>query len=282
MPATATATESSATRTKSRPGINRENAQSSTGPRTPEGKATSCQNALKFGLFSTANCIRPGEQTEYDELAAHLWASLKPVGAIEELHATEVIRCTWRLRRCAIAEAGLPNWNKVNEEKRLFNKSDNSRLADPVFYDYSAAVQASIDRARSQAQSGLRRALADVKELQTERHFRYAVHPPDFDPSLFGLADTRKIVAGLGNEAQRKLLTAKVNEIGIMNAAAATKIQDSHIREALNELRAKTDSAKQTGRNAPCPCGSGQKHKRCCGQNAPPVLTRAAGQAPAH
>ncbi|HWR49866.1 MAG TPA: SEC-C metal-binding domain-containing protein [Bryobacteraceae bacterium] len=26
-------------------------------------------------------------------------------------------------------------------------------------------------------------------------------------------------------------------------------------------------------RNAPCPCGSGQKYKRCCGKNAPPVIT---------
>ncbi|MBL8292425.1 MAG: SEC-C domain-containing protein [Bryobacterales bacterium] len=25
-------------------------------------------------------------------------------------------------------------------------------------------------------------------------------------------------------------------------------------------------------RNAPCPCGSGQKDKRCCGVNAPPIL----------
>lgn len=29
-------------------------------------------------------------------------------------------------------------------------------------------------------------------------------------------------------------------------------------------------------RSAPCPCGSGQKYKRCCGRNAPPVLGRAA------
>ena len=43
------------------------------------------------------------------------------------------------------------------------------------------------------------------------------------------------------------------------------------------------DSAKQTQsapaktgaipRSAPCPCKSGQKYKRCCGKNAPPVLT---------
>ncbi|HVW85010.1 MAG TPA: SEC-C metal-binding domain-containing protein [Bryobacteraceae bacterium] len=29
-------------------------------------------------------------------------------------------------------------------------------------------------------------------------------------------------------------------------------------------------------RNAPCPCGSREKYKRCCGRNAPPVLSRAA------
>ncbi len=28
-----------------------------------------------------------------------------------------------------------------------------------------------------------------------------------------------------------------------------------------------------TGRNEPCPCGSGKKYKRCCGVSAPPKLT---------
>ncbi|MGC4054610.1 MAG: SEC-C metal-binding domain-containing protein [Paludibaculum sp.] len=28
-----------------------------------------------------------------------------------------------------------------------------------------------------------------------------------------------------------------------------------------------------TARNAPCPCGSGEKYKRCCGRNAPAVLS---------
>ncbi len=32
----------------------------------------------------------------------------------------------------------------------------------------------------------------------------------------------------------------------------------------------------QTPRNALCPCGSKLKFKRCCGRNAPPVLSRAA------
>ena len=32
----------------------------------------------------------------------------------------------------------------------------------------------------------------------------------------------------------------------------------------------------EVGRNSPCPCGSGQKYKRCCGVNAPPILNQAA------
>ncbi len=30
-----------------------------------------------------------------------------------------------------------------------------------------------------------------------------------------------------------------------------------------------------TARNAPCPCGSGEKYKRCCGPDAPPVYNAA-------
>ena len=32
------------------------------------------------------------------------------------------------------------------------------------------------------------------------------------------------------------------------------------------------DNVETVARNAPCPCGSGRKFKRCCGANAPPVL----------
>jgi uncharacterized protein YecA (UPF0149 family) len=38
----------------------------------------------------------------------------------------------------------------------------------------------------------------------------------------------------------------------------------------------KPAAPKTTPRNAPCPCGSGNKYKRCCGKDAPPVLNRAA------
>jgi len=36
------------------------------------------------------------------------------------------------------------------------------------------------------------------------------------------------------------------------------------------------EKPKMMPRNAPCPCGSGAKYKRCCGKDAPPVLNQAA------
>ena len=39
-----------------------------------------------------------------------------------------------------------------------------------------------------------------------------------------------------------------------------------------NETNEPDGAAAPVARNSPCPCGSGEKYKRCCGQNAPPVL----------
>ena len=37
------------------------------------------------------------------------------------------------------------------------------------------------------------------------------------------------------------------------------------IVEALDAARPSTRQATKVGRNAPCPCGSGRKYKKCCG-----------------
>ena len=51
---------------------NAANAQHSTGPRTPEGKTRSSQNASKHGLTAREIVIAPGEQEEFDDLLADL------------------------------------------------------------------------------------------------------------------------------------------------------------------------------------------------------------------
>ena len=48
---------------------NQQNAQNSTGPRTPEGKATVAQNATKHGLAATYPVIRSEEeQTQFETM----------------------------------------------------------------------------------------------------------------------------------------------------------------------------------------------------------------------
>lgn len=37
-------------------------------------------------------------------------------------------------------------------------------------------------------------------------------------------------------------------------------------------LQLHEEKVESVARNAPCPCGSGNKYKRCCGSHAPPVL----------
>jgi hypothetical protein len=40
----------------------------------------------------------------------------------------------------------------------------------------------------------------------------------------------------------------------------------------LVEMTKRTQFQPATARNAECPCGSGQKYKRCCGKESPPLL----------
>lgn len=89
---------------------NRANAQRSTGPRTPEGKAISRYNALKHGVLAKA--IIPDaladleSQEDFDQLLIALGAYFAPSGAMEELLVQQVAVAYWRLARLYRAEAG--------------------------------------------------------------------------------------------------------------------------------------------------------------------------------
>jgi hypothetical protein len=112
-------------------------------------------------------------------------------------------------------------------------------------------LQISIDRARAAAQRTFHRSLKELRRLQTEY-----LHPAE----------------------------VMIKQAMAMDALLKKDLDDR--QRQLAETAAE-NSAKQTQsqpqkngaipRSAPCPCKSGQKYKRCCGKNAPPVLsTRAA------
>lgn len=78
---------------------NRLNAQKSTGPRTPEGKAAASQNAAKHGLLAEQVVIKGEDPAEFEGYRDRMLEELAPVGAVETMLAERAVGLAWRLRR---------------------------------------------------------------------------------------------------------------------------------------------------------------------------------------
>jgi hypothetical protein len=92
---------------QSRIDANRANAQLSTGPRTPEGKAISSRNAVRHGLDSARLLVRPDEREEFESFLSDLRAEIKPQGPLEETSFSLLLHAAWNLRRVHLMEAAL-------------------------------------------------------------------------------------------------------------------------------------------------------------------------------
>jgi hypothetical protein len=86
---------------------NRQNAQRSTGPVTPEGKRRSSMNALRHGLCSHRPVL-PGESPgDFNRFAKRIVRSLKPIDDLHKAIANQIASALWRLRRAAFIEDAL-------------------------------------------------------------------------------------------------------------------------------------------------------------------------------
>ena len=112
-------------------------------------------------------------------------------------------------------------------------------------------LQTSIDRARAAAQRTFHRSLKELRRLQ-------AGH---LHPAALMLEQAKAMDALLKNdldERQRQLTANTAHEANLAKQSQSESVKTAAI-----------------ARSAPCPCKSGQKYKRCCGKNAPPMLTPA-------
>jgi uncharacterized protein with NAD-binding domain and iron-sulfur cluster len=92
---------------------NRENAQHSTGPTTPEGRAAVRLNALTYGLRARSTLIDGEDPEEYKRLWAALEAEWQPQTCTERLYLEQMATSQWLLARIAggesrIYEANIP------------------------------------------------------------------------------------------------------------------------------------------------------------------------------
>jgi hypothetical protein len=85
--------------TRAQIAANRRNAQKSTGPKTPQGKAVVAQNAVKHG-FTANSPLLPGEDPDvFEAFKDHLTKELNPKGPTEKMLAERIIDLSWRLKR---------------------------------------------------------------------------------------------------------------------------------------------------------------------------------------
>ena len=91
-----------------RAAASRRNGAKSRGPKTPEGKARSAQNALKHGPRAQKFVVVGDEKVaEFAALEAALADELAPDGALQGLLAGRIARAAWRLERAERIEAEL-------------------------------------------------------------------------------------------------------------------------------------------------------------------------------
>ena len=81
---------------------NRENAKKSTGPKTPQGKAKSAQNAVTHGLTACCNIIDLEDREEFHFFRREMLDDLYPIGPMQYRLAERIVSLSWRLRRAEI------------------------------------------------------------------------------------------------------------------------------------------------------------------------------------
>ena len=145
---------------------NRRNAKNSTGPKTPEGKARSSQNAIRHGLLSQHAVITVGDcadtdktegivesEADFDLHLEGLRESFKPATHIEDLLVEQIALCYWKVARF------------TRMDKRLFSQS----MRHPSILAVDLVNATCLQRYERNLQHTLDRSLAHLERIQKAR-----------------------------------------------------------------------------------------------------------------
>ncbi len=235
----------------------------STGPRSDEGKSVSSKNATTTGLYAASDYILPEEQSLYANLEDAVISELSPEGILECRLAEEILGAMWRLRRCQKLEGELaPQPATPSEDPTQSEIADSKR-------------QLSIDRARNQATRLLHKNTAELRRVQTERHYRHEIAADGIDTAGLGACDLHTVLSqadrDVKNMERRSLdqLKIKLETLALESKLAVETPTPEITKRTPPPQPEKQPPPPEVARGAPCPCNSGQKYKRCCGKNAP-------------
>jgi len=129
---------------------NRQNAQHSTGPKTPEGKAAIRFNALTYGLRTWFSILPDENAADYSKLWDELEAEWQPQTRTERCYLETMVTSQWLLARVA-----------ASEQKVYFQIE---------FGEHQLKMLGYVAKLRAQLERSFRTAIEDMKQSQKERH----------------------------------------------------------------------------------------------------------------
>lgn len=109
---------------------NRRNAQRSTGPRTPEGRAVSSQNARRHGILSERSTSANEDRDLFNNLLNSLVGEFAPQSPLEVLLVERLANLFWRERRLVQTET--LTLNRIHDNNSDFFNGPPSILALPL------------------------------------------------------------------------------------------------------------------------------------------------------
>jgi transposase-like protein len=138
-------------------------------------------------------------------------------------------------------------------------------------YTLEASKQAYIDRVRDEMNTLVDPSLALLKNVLNDESAPMSLRIRTAMAILKFVSTPQKSTQAKGVDAEMDMLDAAYTA----GYNSARRQPDPAPEDAIHH-NSSLSSSSQTPRNALCPCGSKLKYKRCCGKNAPPVLSRAA------
>jgi hypothetical protein len=195
---------------------NQANAQHSTGPQTPEGKARVAQNAVSHGLTAKHLVFRDDEREQLAELESALAAELDPHGPTETVVFDQLLHAAWNLRRFGRIEAELSTGDAAD-----FADGPNTAALDRL------------TRYQNRAQRAYYKAVAELRTLQTNRALRTIKLEPEFEPEVPAITDINEFA-----KQSRSEVTAAAIDL-------ALKMTDLQTATWVSQMRARRDQSEQ-------------------------------------
>ena len=148
---------------------NRQNAQKSTGPKTPEGRAAVRLNGVKHGLTAETLVLKGESQADFTGLLDSLEAEHAPTTRTEEALVVQLAMATWRLRRLYHQEAGFYTYQikSLAETGKDLNLDDAGQMARAAARDEKTLDL--FNRQEGRLERTFYRALHEIQRLRKER-----------------------------------------------------------------------------------------------------------------